>query len=369
MEPLRFYDFFAGAGMADLALAPEWRCVWANDIDPRKAAIYTANHGSAHFHLGDVARVASGDLPTPADMAWASFPCQDLSLAGWRRGMRGERSGTFWHFHRIMRDLHAAGQRPPLLVLENVVGLLQGPDFVALCEALVELDLQFGALVIDAARFVPQSRPRVFVVAADRAIDAGAFTRANPGPDWTSPALLDACHRLPPATRQQWRWWHVPAPGEAVAPVAGLIEDAPASVRWHSAPETARLLALMSPRNLAKVASAQESPARSVGFLYRRTRNGQQRAEVRFDGVAGCLRTPAGGSSRQTLLVVEGRELRSRLLSAREAARLMGIPDEFALPGSYNDVYHAMGDGVAAPVVRWLGEHLLTPLARVAREG
>ncbi|MFT4040425.1 MAG: DNA cytosine methyltransferase [Thermomicrobiales bacterium] len=367
MEPLRFYDFFAGAGMPDLALAPAWRCVWANDIDPKKAAIYTANHGAAHFHLGDVALAHGADLPTPADMAWASFPCQDLSLAGWRRGMMGERSGTFWHFHRIMRELHVAGQRPPLLVLENVVGLLQGPDFAALCEALAALDLQFGALVIDAARFLPQSRPRVFVVAVDRTVDVAAFAGDQPSPDWTSPALLDACDRLPPVIRQQWRWWRLPGPEADVAPVAGMIEDAPESVRWHSPRETARLLGMMSPRNLAKVELAQESPARSVGFLYRRTRDGQQRAEVRFDGVAGCLRTPAGGSSRQTLLVVEGGVVCSRLLSAREAARLMGIPDEFALPGSYNDVYHAMGDGVAAPVVRWLGEHLLTPLARTAR--
>ncbi|MCC6315765.1 MAG: DNA cytosine methyltransferase, partial [Thermomicrobiales bacterium] len=94
MEPLRFYDFFAGVGMAEVALTPDWACVWANDIDPRKAAIHRANHVPNRLHLGDVAAVAAADLPTTGvAMAWASFPCQDLSLAGGRRGLSATRSG------------------------------------------------------------------------------------------------------------------------------------------------------------------------------------------------------------------------------------------------------------------------------------
>jgi len=87
-----------------------------------------------------------------------------------------------------------------------------------------------------------------------------------------------------------------------------------------------------------------------------------QRAEIRFDDVAGCLRTPAGGSSRQVIMVVEGKRIRSRLLSPREAARLMGLPDSYLLPKNYNAAYHLAGDGVAVPVVRHLAQHLLEPL-------
>ena len=99
---------------------------------------------------------------------------------------------------------------------------------------------------------------------------------------------------------------------------------------------------------------------RTVGTIYRRTRPDEQgtkrqRAEVRFDEIAGCLRTPAGGSSRQTILVVEGRKVRSRLLSTREAARLMGLSDDYRLPERYNEAYHVCGDGVCVPVVRHLG--------------
>ena len=91
---------------------------------------------------------------------------------------------------------------------------------------------------------------------------------------------------------------------------------------------------------------------------YRRTRHGEQQLELRCDGIAGCLRTPEGGSSKQYLVVKKG-----RLLTVREAARLMGAPDTFKLPGSYNDGYKAMGDAVAMPVAQFIGERFLTKIA------
>ena len=124
----------------------------------------------------------------------------------------------------------------------------------------------------------------------------------------------------------------------------------------------------MAPLHRARVEAAKASGAKMVGALYRRTRrdeagNRVQRAEIRFDGVAGCLRTPAGGSSRQSILVIENGRIRARLLSGREAARLMGLPEDYRLPKRYTDACHLLGDGVVAPVVRFLAEHLLEPLA------
>ena len=125
----------------------------------------------------------------------------------------------------------------------------------------------------------------------------------------------------------------------------------------------------MSPVNRAKVDAASKAGRRVVGSIYRRTRldengNRVQRAEIRFDDVAGCLRTPAGGSSRQVIMLVKGKSIRSRLLSPREAARLMGLPEEYELPTNYNEAYHLAGDGVAVPVVRFLSESILEPLLR-----
>ena len=127
---------------------------------------------------------------------------------------------------------------------------------------------------------------------------------------------------------------------------------------------------MMSEGNRQKVEAASRSARRSVGTIYRRTRPDEygvkhQRAEIRFDGIAGCLRTPGGGSSRQTILVVEGEKVRSRLLSAREAARLMGLPDTYKMPKRYNEAYHLAGDGVCVDVVRFLAKSLLGPLNEV----
>ena len=96
---------------------------------------------------------------------------------------------------------------------------------------------------------------------------------------------------------------------------------------------------------------------------YRRTRNGAQQLELRFDGIAGCLRTPEGGSSKQYLVVKKDGKVHARLLTVREAARLMGAPDSFLLPGSYNDGYKAMGDAVAMPVAEFIGERFLVKIA------
>jgi DNA (cytosine-5)-methyltransferase 1 len=374
-----FYEFFAGGGMARAGLGPGWTCLFANDFDARKAGSYRLNWGGAALHVGDVAKVATAQLPGQADLVWASFPCQDLSLAGAGAGLKGERSGTFWPFWSLMTALRAEGRAPKTIVLENVCGALTshgGKDFASICEALATGGYRFGALVIDAALFVPQSRPRLFVVAVrgDVAIPA-ALIGNQPGAPFHTRALETAWSRLPEGLKEKWLWWRLAPPPARNTTLHELIEEAPADVDWHAPAETRALVAMMSDVNLEKIAQAKRAGRRMVGTLYRRTRYqaGQkiQRAEARFDDVAGCLRTPAGGSSRQFVLIVEKGRVRSRLMSARETARLMGLPDAYRLPARYNEAYHLTGDGVVAPVVRHIAAHVIEPLltrsvARVA---
>ena len=369
IEPLKFLDFFAGAGLVRLGLEPSWSCTWANDIDARKQEVYEAEFGAGEFALGDVASVATDSLPVGTDMAWASFPCQDLSIAGSRRGMKAERSGTYWEFWRLMRDSLDRGQRPPLIVIENVVGMLYGSDFPILCESLAALGMQFGPLVIDARQFLPQSRPRVFVVAIDSRVDCSLMVteEADETVPWFPKAVRSAYEKLPAALAESWRRWKLPEPSMSIPSIEDMIEENPTSVVWHAPDETERLLAMMTDVNRKKTENAIEN-GQSVGFVYKRIREGVQRAEARFDGVAGCLRTPQGGSSRQIVLVLDNGRVRSRLLSPREAARLMGVPDSFWLPSKYNDAYRAIGDGVAVPVVRWLSNRLLVHLAKLCRD-
>ncbi|HEY2356350.1 MAG TPA: DNA cytosine methyltransferase, partial [Phenylobacterium sp.] len=138
------------------------------------------------------------------------------------------------------------------------------------------------------------------------------------------------------------------------------------AVAWHPPERTAQWLALMAPLHRARLEAAQARGERVVGAVYRRMRIEAgvkvQRAEVRFDGLAGCLRTPRGGSSRQVIVVVEDGRVRTRLLAPREAARLMGLPDSYRLPTAATSALHVTGDGVVVPVVRWLAQEILEAL-------
>jgi DNA (cytosine-5)-methyltransferase 1 len=365
---LTFYEFFAGGGLARLGLGEGWVCAFANDFDRAKAATYRANFTDAEGHLreGDVWALSAADLPGRADLAWASSPCQDFSLAGPRAGLAGGRSSAFFGFWRLVEALAAEDRAPRAIVIENVVGLLTshgGRDFAALAAALAAQGYRFGALEMDAARLLPQSRPRVFVVAVRDPPEA-AVTGDSP---FHTRAVRAAAAALPPELAARWVWWRLAAPPARNADLATLLEPDDA-VAWHSAERTARWLSLMAPLHRARLEARTDRAERSVGALFRRMRTERgvrvQRAEVRFDGLAGCLRTPRGGSSRQVIAVVEPDGVRTRLLTPREAARLMGAPEGYRLPAAATKALQVMGDGVAVPVVRWLAGELLEPLLR-----
>lgn len=366
-----FYEFFAGGGMARAGLGPSWQCLFANDYDAKKSATYQRNWGGDELYTGDIKDVLIDQLPGKADLAWASFPCQDLSLAGVGAGLQGERSGTFWPFWQKIQHLNIQGRSPKIVVLENVLGTLSshgGQDFVAICNALKELDYRFGAMVVNASYFVPQSRPRLFIVAVRESLNLPSEQLSDgPMQPWHSRAVRQAYERLPGFTKSSWIWWHVALPRPRAHNFVDLIEDRPDSVSWHTPEETDKILAMMSEINLAKVHTAMRSECLTVGTIYKRTRPNadgtkNQRAEVRFDNIAGCLRTPAGGSSRQVLLVVNGADIRSRLISSRETARLMGLSDAYELPERYNEAYHLTGDGVVVPVVTHLAKQIFEPI-------
>jgi DNA (cytosine-5)-methyltransferase 1 len=362
-----FYEFFAGGGMARLGLGEPWTCTFANDIDEKKATSYRQRFGANHLHVQDVGRLRTNDLPGHAALVWASFPCQDLSLAGYGKGLNGNRSGTFWPFWKLMQGLQQEGRAPELIVLENVCGAItsnNGRDFAEIAGAVVGMKYRFGAVVIDAVHFLPQSRARLFVVAVAPGIDLPeGVTRTDPGAIWQPRNLVEAKFRLSKEAQDNWIWWNLAVPPERQTVFSDLIEEQPVGVNWNSDKNTQTLLQMMSPLNREKVRAAQKDGKLRVGTLYKRTRGGECRAEVRFDDVAGCLRTPTGGSSRQTIIVVRGQSVRTRLLSPRELGRLMGLPEDYVLPESYNEAYHLAGDGLVVPVVSHLGANLLTPVA------
>ena len=362
------FEFFAGGGLAGIGMSG-LDTVFANDMDPAKGRAFGANHPDIPFRLGDVWSLTPADLPGVPDLAWASSPCQDVSLAGARGGLEAGRSGAFWGFWRLIQGLADQDRAPRVIVLENVIGLLTsgpknetGRDFAAVCTAMVEAGYRVGALEMDAAHWLPQSRPRLFVVAMrDAALDGATEISAPSGP-FHSPRLVAAHARLPQAVRDAWAWWSLPAPPRRNLDLTALLEPDTA-VDWLDDGDA--VLALAAPLHRARVEAAVASGQRMVGAAYRRVRTEKgakvQRLEIRFDGLAGCLRTPAGGSSRQYVVVCDGGRARVRRLTGREAARLMGVPDDYRLPSSESATLKLMGDAVAVPVVRALTEGLLLP--------
>jgi DNA (cytosine-5)-methyltransferase 1 len=368
------YEFFCGGGMARAGLGTGWECLLANDNDPRKGAAYAANWTANRLIVGDMGDLTAADLPGVADLAWASPPCQDVSLAGDRAGLDAARSGAFWPFVKLMHGLRAEQRAPRAIVLENVTGLLTshgGKDFDAVCGALAACDYRVGAVVIDAALFVPQSRERVFIigVGSDTHIPT-ELVADRPTAPFNPPTLVAACERQ----RSAPIWWRLPVPPMRNSTFADIIEDEPKGVRWHTQAETDRLIGMMTPVHLAKIETAKRAGRRIVGGLYRRIRPDTdskkiQRVEVRFDGLAGCLRMPTGGSSILTIVIVDGNIVRTRRLSAREAARLMGVGEDYVLPTNYREAYGLMADGVVVPVVRFLAEHIFQPILQASARG
>lgn len=359
-----FYEFFAGGGMARAGLGNQWQCLFANDFDVKKATSYQANWGGKELVVEDVAKLSTFDLPGEADLVWASFPCQDLSLAGNGAGLKGARSGTFWPFWKLMSGLKAERRPPKIIILENVCGLLTshgGEDFRALCQAVSNGGYRFGAVLADAVHFVPQSRPRLFVIAVRE--DFVASEISDPSPMWHGSRLASAYDSLSEPLKMRWIWFDLPTPAMRNETLSEVLEPDIDVANWNHIEQTERLISMMSPINRAKLQKAAVLDGRHVGAVYKRTRveNGRkiQRAEIRFDGLAGCLRTPRGGSSRQSIIIVENGSVRSRLLTARETARLMGLPNDYVLPQNFNEAYHLTGDGVAVPVIRFLAQHIV----------
>ncbi|MBS8227104.1 DNA cytosine methyltransferase [Vannielia litorea] len=367
-----FQEFFAGGGMVRAGLSECWTCLFANDIDPAKAQTYTANWGEAGFVRGDVASLSAEDLGQRADLSWASFPCQDLSLAGGGAGLAGTRSGAFRAYWHLIEELVTLERQPSIVVLENVMGAVTshgGKDFETLCSAYSDAGYRFGAFSLDAVNFLPQSRKRLFFV--------GVSDRVSLSKELVSQSAVKAIHtrairaahsKLPESAKRKWLWWRLPdLPPKCTDLMRYLNSPEDHLVHWDSPEKTKHLLSLMDPINLQKVEDAQRSQGTIVGTLYKRMRKNAdgesvQRAEVRFDGVSGCLRVPAGGSSLQTLVIVREGQVQTRNMSPRETAALMGLSSSYKLPNSATSAYRVTGDGVAVPIVSFLRKHLFEPL-------
>ena len=359
-----YSEFFAGIGLMRLGLEKMgWSIAFANDIDPQKYEMYKGHFPDAdsHYHVGDIHEIPCEDVP-PTTLATASFPCNDLSLAGPREGLRGKQSSAFWGFIRILKEM--GSRRPPLVLIENVPGFLscrRGRDLAEALLALNAIGYSVDAFVLDAADFVPQSRQRLFIVGIHepkvprnlRLVPAFAEGPVRPK------LLADFMLGHPDI---KWRIRNLPVPPTRDTSLTDIIEDLPsAAPEWWSEERSSYLLKQMSQRHRRTAAKMILGQGWSYGTVFRRVRNGKSMAELRTDNVAGCLRTPRGGSGRQILLKAGKGKYFARLLTPRECARLMGA-DGFHISATLNQALFGFGDAVCVPVVEWIAKYYLNPL-------
>ena len=365
-------EFFAGVGLARMGFEQAgWEVVLANDLDLKKRQMYEGHFGpSSHYSTDDIHLLAAQpDMVPAALLAHASFPCTDLSLAGARRGIHAGQSSAYWGFHELLEGM--ADRRPPIVLLENVTGFLtshDGGDFREALESLCDLGYAVDALVLDAAHFVPQSRPRLFVVAkqsrlaADSPLATIETSAAVLSPTPLRPQkLLDAMHA---SGQLNWSIAKLPDPPPyADRDLDSIVDRTPEdSDEWWEEDRAAYLLSQMSDRHRAVADKMIAGPRWSHGAVFRRVRKGKSMAELRTDGLAGCLRTPKGGSGRQILFRAGGGRYQVRLLNSRECARLMGA-GEYRIDVPLNQALFGFGDAVCVDCIRWIAENYLNPLA------
>jgi DNA (cytosine-5)-methyltransferase 1 len=333
--------------MGGEGLGPRWDCKLAIDNHPGKIRSYIYNHGKDHVIYRDVAKLRLSDVHGPINLCLSSTPCQDVSIAGARAGLSGTRSSVFWSWWERVQALRANNCAFDEVVLENVPGLLSsnsGADIAAIRQAYETTGYDDEIVKIDAKHFVAQSRLRVFVIGVRRELGVNIASY-----------VAKAIEALPQRNQS----------------LADIVDP---HLPCFPAAETAKILAMMTPKQLAKVEEARRVGEWVIGVFSKHTRIEAgvkvQRVEVRFDDIAYALRTAAGGSSRSGLIAVKGGLTRARLLSPRECARAMGLPDDYRLPLNANDAYDLIGDGVAPAVVRHLAAHVLEPIlnATVSRK-
>jgi len=357
-----FAEFFAGIGLVRMAIEPiGWRCRFANDISREKADFYGHWFGLDDLAIKDIRDVRVEEIPAGIELFTASFPCIDLSLAGNRSGINGRHSGAVWPFLDLLAAYSKrAGSPPKAVLLENVIGLIAsngGQDLAAVIAALNQISYRCDVVVVDAKSFLPQSRPRVFVIGlqdADPTMSrhpAGEESRLRPA------SLIKFFQENRGLTLGESA---VPQPPRR--PLVGLesVVDWSSHARsdvWWPSEKVDKLVSEMNPIHRERLKSLARAQSPRFATMYRRVRRGRSVGEVRADGIAGCLRTPVGGSSVQFLVEVDGERTRIRPMTAIEYGRLQGVTRE--IPGGLRERQgmHAFGDAVCVPAVGWLVRH------------
>jgi DNA (cytosine-5)-methyltransferase 1 len=405
---LRVGTFCSGIAAPELAWSPlGWQPQWFSEIDPFASAVL-AHHYSGVPNLGDMEAIRGEDLRGTVDVVCAGTPCQSFSVAGLRGGMADARGNLALVFLGLVDAI-----RPRWVVWENVPGVLssnEGRDFGSFVGALGQLGYGWAYRVLDAQYYgVPQRRRRVFVVGHSgdwRGAAAVLFERdclrGNPAPggstreriaDAAISRALTSSHTatgrldpnettfIPIDMRQASRGATMTnnrgddacsggAPGTGIgepgdpAPSISMSHPPAVAFDWQSGGDV-RL-------NIADRTSALQACQTPAVAVQEDNQNG-----VALRDTAGSLRSDAPGTQPCGTLAFHPSGMTVRRLTPRECERLQGFPDDYTLircrgkPAADGPRYRALGNSMAVPVLRWIGERIeqveaaaLTPTGR-----
>ena len=357
----RVAEFFSGIGLVRLGLEAEGlKVVFANDIDSTKRRVYEANFGARNFLLSDVRLLTGDDVPS-VEMAVASFPCTDLSLAGPRAGLDGQSSGLVHEFLRILAEM--GKRKPEVVLLENVLGFASsnaGDDLRITIERLNTIGYVCDIAVLNAATFVPQSRPRIFIIAwLSNPIAPQLLFESDLRPSWVL-RFREKNHYL---GLKALKFPPLPHCSETLSDVVDKLDSDDRS--WWNVERLGKFAGSLSEIQTTRLRNLEESPDIRWATAYRRTRHGKAVWEIRKDDISGCLRTGKGGSSRQALVEAGKGESRVRWMTAREYCRLQGAPNIDLADLTENQGRFALGDAVCVPAISWLARYALLPLLSI----
>jgi DNA (cytosine-5)-methyltransferase 1 len=281
------------------------------------------------------------------DLIYGGFPCQDVSVAGKRAGLDGDRSGLWFEFHRIVREL-----RPRWVCIENVPGLLSsngGADFAVILSGLDELGFDAAWAVLDAQHFgVAQRRRRVFIVGGPRGRSAEQVL-----------SLCESCGGNPETGE-------TPREGTTGALSAGTLRAGGVNAGNNPAGGY-----------LADIAYAV-APARGTGDGHGNSWNStyvanplgahHRRDDLDHDTyvpVMGALDTKLGDKMWLENQLIEKYGTMDaagagvRRLTPTECERLQGFPDGWTDGQADSHRYRQMSNAVAVPVAEWIGHRLV----------
>lgn len=366
---MTFVEFFAGVGLIQEALTPlGWTCLLANDNNPRKVEHYTKNHPTTPIIDWDIRSLPVSRIPQSL-LATASFPCIDLSQAGQRKGINGSDSGIVWSFLDHVRSLQSLGKGPKFLFLENVAFLLtlhggQSIDF--LLSEIASMGYSIDLIQVDARHFTPQARNRVFIIAVE-------------GTDYVTTEEMPETHirryKVHEAFKRNrhlpWVFFDFPSLPKRQLELVDVLEDLPEDdPRWWDPARTQAFMNQLEHHHRPQLEKLMKAGAELQMTAVRRGRRRGIREQIfnlRFDGLASCLRTPLGGSSTQFVVRVRNEDVQIRRILGIESARLQGVclptaSPSFEIPEGEYDALYAFGDAVCVPAVQWVFQHSIQTL-------